>query len=215
MNAVLVCARKTRVVCRARIEDENMNSITKFALGAAVICGVAAATTAPAAAQVSFGLGIGAPVAPVEPVYAYCYDAYGNYIYSYPYCAAYDYGPIIEPYVGLGFNDWGWGGWGGYWGGGGWGGRGWGGHEWGGRGLAGGYGRGGFGSGHFGGFGGGRAGAFGGGGFAGRRMGGGGFGGAHMAGGFAGGRMGGFGGGHAGGLGGSHAGGFGGHGGHR
>jgi uncharacterized membrane protein len=96
-----------------------MRNITKLAIGAVLACGAAIATAAPAAAQVSFGIGVGAPVVPVAPAYpAYsCYDAYGNYVYSYPYCTAYSYpapvygGPIVEPYfgVGLGFGGWGWG----------------------------------------------------------------------------------------------------------
>lgn len=164
-----------------------MKTIAKLAVGAVMACGVAFAATAPAAAQVEFGLGVG-PVAPA-PVYPSCYDAYGNYIYSYPYCTAYVYPGYVEPYVGVGIDPfWGWGG--GYWGGGYWGG-----HDFG-RGFVGGRGFEG------------RRGFEGGRGFVGGRAGG--FGGGRMAGGFAGGRAGGFGGGHAGGFAGGRAGGFGG-----
>src|SRR5579864_8002364 len=95
-----------------------MKKITKIAVGAAMACGAAVAVAAPAAAQVSFGVGVGpgygyvAP-APVVPAYS-CYDAYGNYIYSYPYCTAYAapvYAPpVVEPYFGIGIGGWGWGG---------------------------------------------------------------------------------------------------------
>src|SRR6185437_7656732 len=89
-----------------------MRKITKIAIGAAMACGAAVAVAAPAAAQVSFGVGVGpaygygyAPPPPVVPAYS-CYDAYGNYIYSYPYCTAYVapvYAPpVIEPYFGIG-----------------------------------------------------------------------------------------------------------------
>jgi hypothetical protein len=103
----------------------------KFALGALAACGLAVAVAAPASAQV------------VAPGYPSCYDAYGNYVYAYPYCAA-----PVYPYVGFG--------WGGYWG------PGYGGGHYG-RGF------GGFRGGYGGGFAGGRVG----GGFAGGRMGGG------------------------------------------
>ena len=95
-----------------------MRNVTKLAVGAVLACGAAIATAGPAAAQVSFGIGIGAPAYPVYPAYS-CYDAYGNYLYSYPYCTAYAapvypapvYAPpVVEPYfgIGLGFG----GGWG-------------------------------------------------------------------------------------------------------
>src|SRR5215469_17596103 len=105
-----------------------MKMIAKLGLAAATACGIAFAAAAPASAQV---------VAPYGPAYGYpsCYDAYGNYIYSYPYCTAYGYPGYVEPYVGID-PYWGWGG--GYWGGGYWGG----GHGYVGRGYAGGYGRG-------------------------------------------------------------------------
>jgi len=93
-----------------------MRKITKIAIGAAMACGAAVAVAAPAAAQVSFGIGVGpaygpaygyvAPPPPVVPAYS-CYDAYGNYIYSYPYCTAYAapvyVPPVVEPYFGIGF----------------------------------------------------------------------------------------------------------------
>jgi hypothetical protein len=92
-----------------------MRTIAKLAIGAAMACGAAVAVAAPAAAQVSFGVGVGVPgaygyvaPAPVVPAYS-CYDAYGNYIYSYPYCTAYAApyyygygGPVVEPYFGIG-----------------------------------------------------------------------------------------------------------------
>src|SRR5205823_5003301 len=107
---------------RSYLRTRVMRNLTKLAIGAVLACGAAIATAAPAAAQVSFGIGVGAPVVPVAPAYpAYsCYDPYGNYVYSYPYCTAYSYpapvytapytAPIVEPYfgIGLGFG----GGWG-------------------------------------------------------------------------------------------------------
>jgi hypothetical protein len=155
-----------------------MKTFTKFAIGTAMACGLAVAAVAPAAAQVGFGFG----VAPVAPAYPSCYDGYGNYIYSYPYCA-YTSPAYVEPYVGVGLG----------WGGGYWGARGWGGGY--GHGFAG-YGRGGYGHG-FADYG---RGGYGGGG----RMAGG-FGGGHM-GGFGGGHVGGFTGGHGGGFSGGHGG---------
>ena len=53
-----------------------MRTTMKFALGALAACGLAVAVAAPASAQV------------VVPAYPSCYDAYGNYVYAYPYCAA-------------------------------------------------------------------------------------------------------------------------------
>ena len=95
-----------------------MRKITKIAIGAAMACGAAVAVAAPAAAQVSFGVGVGpaygyvAPP-PVVPAYS-CYDAYGNYIYSYPYCTAYAapvyVPPVVEPYFGIGIGGFGFGG---------------------------------------------------------------------------------------------------------
>jgi hypothetical protein len=79
-----------------------MKNITKFALGTVMLCGVAVAATAPAAAQVSFGIGVN----PGYPAYASsCYDAYGNYLYSYPYCTAYGAPAIIAPSLQFGFGD--------------------------------------------------------------------------------------------------------------
>src|SRR5579872_7374378 len=106
-------------------DNNTMKMIAKLAIGAMMAGGVAVAAAAPAAAQVEFGLGVG-PVAPVAPAYPSCYDVYGNYIYSYPYCTAYGNPGYVEPYVGVdpyvGIDPyWGWGG--GYWGGGYWGGR--------------------------------------------------------------------------------------------
>ncbi|HEX5280581.1 MAG TPA: hypothetical protein VFW28_10935 [Micropepsaceae bacterium] len=93
-----------------------MRTIAKLAIGAAMACGAAVAATAPAAAQVSFGIGVGPAypyAAPVAPAYS-CYDAYGNYLYSYPYCTAYPAyvaPPVVAPYFGIGIGGgWGWGG---------------------------------------------------------------------------------------------------------
>src|SRR5437763_9920255 len=109
------------------MRNSVMRTIAKLAASAVIACGAALASTAPAAAQVSFGVGIGAPVAPVYPAYpAYssCYDGYGNYVYSYPYCTEYAApvypvypapvyaAPVIEPYFGIGIGS----GWGGGWG---------------------------------------------------------------------------------------------------
>lgn len=81
-----------------------MKNITKLALGTVMLCSVAVAATAPAAAQVSFGIGVG----PGYPAYApapSCYDAYGNYVYSYPYCTAYGAPAIVAPSVQFGFGE--------------------------------------------------------------------------------------------------------------
>ena len=90
-----------------------MRTIAKLAIGAAMACGAAVAATAPAAAQVSFGIGVGPAYPYAVPAYS-CYDAYGNYIYSYPYCTAYAapvYAPpVVEPYFGIGIGGFGWGG---------------------------------------------------------------------------------------------------------
>jgi hypothetical protein len=95
-----------------------MRKIMKIAIGAAMACGAAVAVAAPAAAQVSFGVGVGPAYgygypAPVVPAYS-CYDGYGNYLYSYPYCTAYAApvygGPVVEPYFGIGIGGYGWGG---------------------------------------------------------------------------------------------------------
>jgi hypothetical protein len=61
-----------------------MKTITKFAAGALVACGIAVAATAPADAGVRVGIGLpivaAAPVAP-----ATCYDMFGNPFYcGYP-----------------------------------------------------------------------------------------------------------------------------------
>ena len=95
-----------------------MRTIWKMAIGGVMAAGAAVAVAAPAAAQVSFGIGVGPayPAYPSYPAYS-CYDAYGNYVYSYPYCTAY-YAPapvyappVVEPYLSLGFGTgWGWGG---------------------------------------------------------------------------------------------------------
>ena len=80
-----------------------MKTIAKLATGAILACGLAAATTAPAGAAVRFGVGIGTPV--VVPPAAYsCYDVYGNYVYSYPYCTAAAV-PYVAPQVHLRFGD--------------------------------------------------------------------------------------------------------------
>lgn len=78
-----------------------MRTIAKLATSAILVCGLAAAATVPASAAVRFGIGIGAPV--VAPPVAYsCYDAYGNYVYSYPYCTAYP-APYVAPQAGFVF----------------------------------------------------------------------------------------------------------------
>ena len=78
-----------------------MRNITKFGVSAVMACGAAISTVAPAAAQVSFGIGVG-PGYPAysAPAYPSCYDAYGNYVYSYPYCTAYASPPVVQPYYG-------------------------------------------------------------------------------------------------------------------
>jgi hypothetical protein len=75
-----------------------MKNMTKIAIGMLMICGAAVSATAPAAAKVSIGIGVGSAYAP--PVYPACYDAYGNYVYAYPYCTA--YGAPVAPYVQFG-----------------------------------------------------------------------------------------------------------------
>lgn len=90
-----------------------MRNITKLGIGAAMICGGVIATAAPAAAQISFGIGVGPAYRPypVRPAYPSCYDAYGNYLYSYPYCAAYAppayVPPVVQPYYRWD-RDWDW-----------------------------------------------------------------------------------------------------------
>lgn len=81
-----------------------MKNISKFAIGTVMLCGLAVAATAPAAANVRVGIGVG----PVYPAYApapACYDAYGNYVYSYPYCTAYGAPAIVAPSVQFGFGE--------------------------------------------------------------------------------------------------------------
>lgn len=78
-----------------------MKNITKLALGTVMLCGVAIAAAAPAAAQVSFGIGVGSGYQAYAPAPA-CYDAYGNYVSSYPYCTAYG---APAPFVQFGFGD--------------------------------------------------------------------------------------------------------------
>jgi hypothetical protein len=94
-----------------------MRTIAKLAIGAVMAGGAAFAVAAPAAAQVGFGIGVGPGYAyPAVPAPAYsCYDGYGNYIYSYPYCTAYYAPPIyappvVEPYFGIGIGGFGFGG---------------------------------------------------------------------------------------------------------
>lgn len=90
-----------------------MRSITKLGITAAMICGAAIATAAPAAAQINFGIGIGPTYRPyaARPAFASCYDVYGNYVYSYPYCTAYApptyVPPAVQPYYGWD-RDWAW-----------------------------------------------------------------------------------------------------------
>lgn len=81
-----------------------MKNITKLALGTVMLCGAAVAATPPAAAQVSFGIGGG----PGYPAYApapSCYDVYGNYVYSYPYCTAYGAPAYVAPSVQFRFGE--------------------------------------------------------------------------------------------------------------
>jgi hypothetical protein len=80
-----------------------MKTIAKLATGAILACGLAAAATAPAIAAVHFNVGIGAPVVTPPAAYA-CYNAYGNYVYSYPYCTAYP-APYVASQVNLTFGD--------------------------------------------------------------------------------------------------------------
>jgi hypothetical protein len=166
-----------------------MKRIAKLALGALLMAGTAFAVATPAAAQVSFGIGMGGPGYYGPPRHAVC-NPYSRYYDPY-YCGDYDEydGPplFIDGYW---FNNgryrdyygqrqyWVHGGWRGYGGGGGYGG-----------GHGGGYG-GGYGGGHGGGYGGGYGGGHGGG-----------YGGGH-----GGGHGGGYGGGHGGGNGGGHGG---------
>lgn len=56
-----------------------MKVIAKLAIGAAMACGAALAATAPAAAQAL----IGPPV-----MSSACFDAFGNFIWSSPYCTS-------------------------------------------------------------------------------------------------------------------------------
>lgn len=79
-----------------------MKNISKLALGTVMLCGVAIAATAPAAAQVSFGVRVGPGYPAYAPVPA-CYDAYGNYVYSYPYCTAYGAPAVVAPSIQFGF----------------------------------------------------------------------------------------------------------------
>ena len=81
-----------------------MRNIGKLALGTVMLCGLAVAATAPAAAQVHVRIGVG----PAYPAYApapACYDAYGNYVYAYPYCTAYGAPVVVAPSVQFGFGD--------------------------------------------------------------------------------------------------------------
>jgi hypothetical protein len=80
-----------------------MKTIAKLATGAILACGLTAAATAPAAAAVRFNIGIGAPVVAAPSPYS-CYDAYGNYAYSTPYCTAYT-APYVAPQVQFTFGD--------------------------------------------------------------------------------------------------------------
>jgi hypothetical protein len=80
-----------------------MTKFTKFALGALMMAGAATAVSAtPAAAQVSFGIGIGpaygyravVPRFSCDP-YSYYYDAYRCGYYA-PYYPGYAYGPSLS-----------------------------------------------------------------------------------------------------------------------
>lgn len=78
-----------------------MKNISKLALATVTLCGVAVAAAAPAAAQVSVGIGMGPGYVPAPA----CYDAYGNYLYSYPYCTAYGAPAYVAPSVQFGFGE--------------------------------------------------------------------------------------------------------------
>lgn len=80
-----------------------MKTIAKLGMGVVLVCGLAAAATAPASAQVRFGVGINPPAVVPPPAYS-CYDAYGNYVYSYPYCTAYP-APYVGPSLSFRFGD--------------------------------------------------------------------------------------------------------------
>jgi len=70
-----------------------MKTITKFAAGALVACGIAVAATAPADAGVRIGIGL--PLVAAAPVHpATCYDMFGNpYYCGYP--GYYGYAPGV------------------------------------------------------------------------------------------------------------------------
>lgn len=74
-----------------------MKTMTKFAAGALVACGLAVAA-APADAGVRIGIGLGLPVVAATPIGpATCFDAYGQ-----PYSCGYPgyYAPAV---IGFGF----------------------------------------------------------------------------------------------------------------
>ena len=75
-----------------------MKTIAKLATGVILACSLATAATVPASAGVRFSVGLGAPVVAPTATYS-CYDAYGNYISTSPYCSEYP-----APYAAPSFN---------------------------------------------------------------------------------------------------------------
>ena len=80
-----------------------MRTMTKFAAGALVACGLAVAAAAPADAGVRVGIGFGVPIVAAAPVGPTCFDAYGQ-----PYYCGYP-GYYAPGYVGIGFGGHGYG----------------------------------------------------------------------------------------------------------
>ena len=78
-----------------------MRNMVKIALGTLMLCGAVAAVTGPAAAQVRFGIGVAPAYVPAPS----CYDVYGNYAYSYPYCTAYGTPAYVAPSVQFRFGE--------------------------------------------------------------------------------------------------------------
>jgi len=86
-----------------------MKATTKLAMSAVLACGAVFAVAGPAAAQVRFGFGVGPGYAVPAPTYT-CYDAYGSYISTDPYCNAYGAPSYAPPayYGGYGYEQRGW-----------------------------------------------------------------------------------------------------------
>jgi hypothetical protein len=85
-----------------------MRKMAKIAIGTALLCGGTIAAAAPAAAQVSFGVGIGAPAVRAPAPYT-CYDYNGRPYYSYdPYTCQYQpyayAAPAPQSYFGMTWN---------------------------------------------------------------------------------------------------------------